>query len=339
MTPARTIEALEAPYTPSASKIDFAALEARYPAYAAFGRELGKTPLLAVPGPRSGAAIVAKCEWHNPEGSVKDRVAYALVGNALQAHGERPLSELRLLEYSGGGLSRALSRLCSDLGLHAWFFLSSASPRSLLDTLAERGARVDLVPKEKGFLEVVRSTLRAAEAHPEWTLLYQHRNAANLEFHRSTTGAEVLHDMAGRHIDAWVASIGTGGTLVGVLQALSARHPRIRAIGVTPAELPYASPEPPNGLPKYAGSGGMGHGIRQPFVTLRDQDIEHRSISYPQALEAMAEFHGLTGIKIGSSAAANWLVAKEIAGALPPSSTVATIFPDAGNPEEWERIS
>ncbi|GAA0479521.1 PLP-dependent cysteine synthase family protein [Streptomyces stramineus] len=341
MTLIRSVEPFDAPYRPaglSADPVDHDALHQRHPAYGRFARQLGDTPLIPVPGPDGGATILAKSEAGNPEGSVKDRVAYALLGSALHQHGDRPLEELRVLEYSGGNLARALSRLCAELGITARFVLSSASPRSLLDTLAERGALVDLVDKELGFLEVVRTALRTAEEEPDWTLLYQHRNTANLLFHQHSTGAEIVAQLDGRTPDAWVASIGTGGTLIGVLRALRERHPGVRAIGVTPAELPYGSPLPPNGLPKYAGSGGMGDGLKQPFVTLHDSEVEHHTVSYPRCLEVMAEFHELTGTRIGSSAAANWLTAKEIAASLPSSATVVTVFPDAGTPEEWERI-
>ncbi|MFH8787507.1 PLP-dependent cysteine synthase family protein [Streptomyces roseoverticillatus] len=341
--PAPRPEPLEAPYPPGSldparAAVDTAAVAERHPAYAKFGQELGNTSLIEVPGVPGGATVLAKCEWENPAGSIKDRVAHALLGSALQQHGDRPPGELRVLEYSGGSLANALSRLCADLGVPARFVLSSASPRSLLGALAERGARVDLVDKERGFLEVVREALRIAAAEPGWTLLYQHRNPANVLLQERTTGAELIAQLGGRVPDAWVASIGTGGTLIGVLRALRARFPAVRAVGVTPAELPYGSEEPPNGQRKYAGSGGMGHGIRQPFVTLYDDETEQRTVSYPRAFAAMGEFHDLTGLRIGSSAAANWLAAKEVAAALPPSATVVTVFPDAGTPEEWEQL-
>ncbi|MEW2545755.1 pyridoxal-phosphate dependent enzyme [Streptomyces sp. NPDC047002] len=338
----RTVEPIDTPWVPVDTAVDYLGVERRHPAFRAFGARLGGTPLIEAPGPAGGAAVLAKCEWHNPEGSIKDRVAYALVGAALQAHGQRPVEELRVLEYSGGNLSRALSGLCRDLGIAARFVLSSASPRSLLDTLEERGARFDLVEADLGFIEVIRTALAVAEKEPDWTLLYQHRNSANPAFHARTTGAEILDALpavsGGRTPEAWVASIGTGGTLIGVLRALRGRFPGVRAVGVCPSELPYGSEEPPNGLPKYGGSGGFGHGLKQPFVAAYDAEIEHRNVSYPQCLDLMAEYRDLTGVRIGSSAAANWAVAREIAASLPPSSTVLTVFPDAGTPEEWERI-
>jgi len=335
---ATPVPALHAPYTLTRpASFDADALHAAHPALARFRAALGNTDLIEVPGTPGSARIVAKCEWQNPVGSIKDRVAYALLCAALAKHGTRPLSELKVLEYSGGNLAGALSQLGQELGIATRVVLSSAAPRSLLDKLAERGTRVELVDKEQGFLAVVQHALKLAEQEPDWTLLYQHRNAVNVAFHSDTTGAEILRQLGGHEPHAWVASIGTGGTLIGVSRALRAMHPRLRTIGVTPAELPYASPAPPNGLPKYAGSGGMGFGIRQPFVHAYDDRVEQRTVSFDDAMRGMVEFRALTNLKIGSSAAANWLIAREVARGLPADQTVVTVFPDAGSPEEWKR--
>jgi cysteine synthase A len=338
ISPRSAVPPLHAPYSfQRPAGFDAAALHAKYPALAAFRAKLGDTALIEVPGTPGGARIVAKCEWQNPVGSIKDRVAYALLCSALSRHGERPLHELKVLEYSGGNLAAALSQLGHDLGIATRFVLSSAAPQSLLTMLADRGSRVELVDKDLGFLAVIQQALKLAEQSPDWTLLYQHRNAVNVAFHSDTTGAEILRQLEGRVPHAWVASIGTGGTLVGVARALRAVHPRLRAVGVTPAELPYASPAPPNGLPKYAGSGGMGHGIRQPFVQMHDDSVEQRTLSFDDAMRGMVEFRALTGLKIGSSASANWQIAREIAREMSPEQTVVTVFPDAGTPEEWAR--
>jgi cysteine synthase len=334
----RVVPPLYAPYElRRPAMFDAAALHARFPALGRFHAGLGKTELIEVPSLPGGARIVAKCEWQNPAGSIKDRVAYALLAAALQRHGDRPLAELKILEYSGGNLAAALSKLGHALGLQTRFVLSSFAPPSLLDLLAERGARVELVDKSLGFYAVIEHALKLAAAEPDWTLLYQHRNAVNVQFHHDTTGAEILRQLNGRQPDAWVASIGTGGTLIGVSRALRAANPRLRTIGATPAELPYASLQPSNGLPKYAGSGGMGCGIRQPFVRADDEFVEHRSLSFDDAMRGMAEFRALTGLKIGSSASANWQIARHVARELSPQQTVVTVFPDAGTPEEWKR--
>jgi cysteine synthase A len=307
----------------------------KYRALRSFYERLGNTDLREIPGDRGGARILAKLEWQNPVRSVKDRVAYALLCDALVKHNDRPLDQLRIVEYSGGNLANSLSYLCSELGISTHFVLSSAAPTSLLTLLQERRAEVELVDKELGFYAVVQRALGFASQKPDWTLLYQHRNTANVAAHTTTTGVEIVEQIGNVKPAAWVASIGTGGTLIGVARTLVARFPSIRIVGVTPAELPYGSHEPPNGLAKYAGSGGMGYGVRQPFVHAYKGAVEHHTVSFAEAMKAMVEFLRLTDIRIGSSAAANWIAAREIARELPSDATVVTVFPDAGTPEEW----
>lgn len=114
------------------------------------------------------------------------------------------------------------------------FVLSSSSPPSLLSMLAGHGSRFELVDKSLGFLAVIERALALADAESDWTLLYQHRNAVNVRFHQDTTGAEILGQLSGRLPHAWVASIGTGGTLIGVSRALRASCPDLRTVGATP---------------------------------------------------------------------------------------------------------
>ncbi|HEY2795499.1 MAG TPA: pyridoxal-phosphate dependent enzyme [Micromonosporaceae bacterium] len=316
--------------------LDFVEVLRRYPVLAAFRDQLGRTSLRDVPSVDGGARIVAKCEWENPVGSIKDRIAYALVADALRAHGDRPADELRIVAYSGGDLAAAMSLLGMQTGVTTRFVLGSFVPRSLLDLLESRGAVVDLVPKELGFLQTIRTAQRIAVEEPEWTLVFQHSNPVNVAMHQQTTGAEILAQLGDRRPDLWIASIGSGGTLVGVLRALRERFPEVGAVGVTPAEAPYGNTGAPTGAPTYEGSGGHGFGIRQPFVKAHDSWIrEHRQVGMRRTLEAMGEFFDLTGVRIGSSAAANWLIAKEYAARMPPTALIVTVFPCAGTPEQW----
>lgn len=340
--PAPPDDQLQRPFTAvePGSVLDFDEVHKRYPAVADFHARLGGTTLREVPSVPGGARILAKCEWENPNGSVKDRTAYALMADALRRHGDRPASDLRLLVYSGGKLAAAMSLLGAQTGVKTRFVLMASSPPSLLATLRERGALVELVPKERGFIETIRTAQRIAAAEPGWTMVFQHSNPANVAVHEATTGAEILSDLGDRRPAMWLASIGSGGTFVGVLRALRRRFPDLRAVGVTPEEAPYGSLTRPSGRQTYEGSGGHGYGIRQPFVKAHDHLVgEHRHVTYPQALQGMGEFFDLTGVRIGSSSAANWLTAREFAGRLPAEAVVVTVFPCAGNPEQWAELA
>jgi cysteine synthase A len=334
----KTVVGLDASFTCyDPVQMDFAALHARYPVLEEFSTALGNTELCEVPNPDSSARIFAKLEWQNPTGSIKDRVAYALICGVLAECGELELKNLKILEYSGGNLAEGLSFLGSRLGLQMRFVLSSGAPASLLSRLEQRQSKIDLVNKELGFIAVINKAVEIAQMESEWTLLYQHRNILNTDFHQRTTGAEIVSQLGDRRPTAWVASIGTGGTLVGVADALRKAYPTVRIVAVSPAELPYGSLWPPNGQQKYGGSGGMGCGIKQPFVLRYDSIIEEKTVGFKSSLRAMVEFRRLTGMKIGSSAAANWLAARDVASELATTDTVITVFPCSGTPEEWRQ--
>jgi hypothetical protein len=105
------------------------------------------------------------------------------------------------------------------------------------------------------------------------------------------------------------------------------------------AEAPFGMLEPPSGKNTLAGSGGHGPGRKQPFVEANEAIIAgHFTCSYPSALREVCNFARLTGISIGTSAAANWLAAKHVALRLGPGATVVTVFPSLITSEEWENI-
>ncbi len=320
------------------SAIDDGPALARHPELREFRDRLGGTPFLEAPGPAGGARILAKHEAHNPFGSVKDRAAYALFCDAIARHGDRP-EPLRLLDFSGGNMARALGGLGALTGLTVRLAMPDKTPPSLLAKLRADGAQIDFVDTEEFLYGIIRRASAIAAEEPGWTLLHQHRNVCNVAMHQFGTGAEILAGLDGRAADVWVAAIGTGGTLAGVRRALLDGSPQLRVIGVSPAELPYGTLDRPNARPKFAGSAGLGHGLRQPFVEQLTPGAELRTVSYEAALRGMREYHSLTGHRIGSSSAANWLVAREVAADLDPNRIVVTLFADSGTAEDWERVN
>lgn len=332
---------LLAPFTPGSQpgELDVAQAHERYPGLARFRERLGNTPLIDCPSSPGGASILAKCEWGNPAGSIKDRAAYALVCEAIRRHGDRPAEQLRLLEYSGGNLGLALSYICAEIEVPLRLVVASFTSESAIDVLRSRGTEVVVAPEEQGFLGTIRTAQQIVAAEPDWQLLFQHANAANLAMHELTTGPEIIRQLAGRTPHTWIAAIGTGGTLVGVMNALRGTHSGVRAIGVTPAESPYGYDGLPATARAFCGSGGFGYGIRQPFVKAYDDQIAgHYHVSYDDTLTAAAEFYDLTGTRIGTSASANWKVARQLAAELPSDAVVVTVFADAGTPEQWDEI-
>jgi cysteine synthase A len=313
-----------------------------YPPMREYLSNIGETPLIEVPGPDKGGRILAKCEWTNPNGTVKDRAVFGMVYRLLEATPLCRHRELHILEYTGGSLGLALSRVCASLELPLTLVLSSATDPAVVAEISRRGCDVVPVPSERGFREVMETAKRLATENPHWSFLYQHRNQANLWMHRETTGRELADELSrcvqGRTC-AWVASIGTGGTLKGVQGALTGALPGLLTFATTPAEMRYGTHLPPNGLPKFLGSGGLGYGEKQFFIKSSATKVTgHMHYSYRRALMGMREFYERTGRWIGSSAAANWLAAHDIAQRLGAGSTVFTVFPSAASEAEWARV-
>lgn len=310
----------------------------KYPPLGAFVAELGETPLLEVETPTGCGSVFAKCEWHNPGGSIKDRTAAAMLWDFLGRH-EGSLQGKTILEYSGGALSIPLAKLCNQLGLRCVLVLLESTAASVIETITDFGAEVILTKKHLGFWGVMEKALTLAEENPEWDFFYQHRNSANIRMHRYGTAREILEQLPDVRVDAWVAAVGTGGSLIGVYQGLCEANPNLELHPVSPAELPYGSLMAPHGQPKFSGSGGLGNGRKQPFVEPFEDRITHHHCYYlAQARAEMVAFYERSGVKIGSSAAANLLAATRVATQLGPDSLVATIFPNAGFIEEWQAV-
>lgn len=318
------------------------AVLANYPPLHDYLQRIGNTPLIEVPGPAGGARVFAKCEWTNATGTVKDRPVFAMIYRELRnAHRAGVRKPLHILEYTGGSLGLALAGLCARLGLRLTLVMSDATDPTVVSVIRDTGAETVLTQRVRGFWGVMETAFELAECNPDWRFLYQHRNPANPWIHRATTGREIiaqLPDGSCKRSCAWVASIGTGGTLLGVHRALARAVPHLQTFATTPAEAPYGTVAPPNGLPKFLGSGGLGCGRKQPLVIGDESKIAgHYHFTYAESLLGMLQFHARTGLRIGSSAAANWLAAYRIAEQIGSDGTVITVFPSEATSFEWQK--
>ncbi|MYT14315.1 cysteine synthase A [Streptomyces sp. SceaMP-e96] len=322
---------------PLEAAVDESTALAQYPGLRGFRATLGGTPLVEVPGPPGGARIMAKYELRNPSGSAKDRPAYSMLCRAINEHVGKE-GPLKVVDCSGGNMARALTGLNKLTGIPVRAVMPDTVPQSLVTHLSEGGTVMDLVPASEFPLSIMRRASQIAEEDPSWTLLAQHRNMANVAAHQFFTGREIVGQLDGARPSAVVAAVGSGGMLAGVARALRSIAPDLSVIGVTPAELPYGTTEPPNARPKFAGAGGLSHGMRQPFVEKLLPEFESAQVSHPEALRAMYDFWKETGTRIGSSAGASWLIACEKAKNLGPDDIVVTVFADSGSKEDWEKL-
>lgn len=318
---------------PLAAAPDQAVALTRHPGLREFAGRLGDTPLVEVPGPPGGAKVLAKYEFANPFGSVKDRTAFALVCRAIAAHtGPEPL---KLLDASAGNMARALAGLGELAGIPTRLVVPSVIPPSLLTAMEKTGAEIELADAAGGLLGMIKVCEKIAAGDPSLTPLVQHRNMANVAAHEFGTGKEILDQLGEHRPAAWVSAIGTGGTLAGVHRALRTRWPDIVVAGVTPSEMPYGTERAPHSEPRFAGAGGFGNGLRQPFVDTQLPEAEQLHVTYAESLRGMVDYRKLTGTSIGASAAAAWLSAKKVAERFGPEQVVVTLFADAGPEEDW----
>jgi [CysO sulfur-carrier protein]-thiocarboxylate-dependent cysteine synthase len=193
---------------------------------------IGNTPLVGLPrlSPRPGIRLWAKLEGQNPTGSVKDRVAKAMVEDAEKAGVLRPGATL--LEPSSGNTGIALAVVARVRGYRLVVVLpenTSVERRQLLELY---GAQIVLSPADQGSNGAIERAKALAAEHPDWVMLYQYGNPANVLAHYETTGPEIWRDLP--EVTHFVAGLGTSGTLMGVGRYLKEQNPAIKVIAAEP---------------------------------------------------------------------------------------------------------
>jgi cysteine synthase A len=196
---------------------------------------VGRTPLVYINRIiEAPATVIAKLEYQNPGGSVKDRIAVAIVDAAEQS-GELPPGGT-IVEATSGNTGIALAMVAAARGYDIALTMPDSMSRERRTLLRGYGAELVLTPAAEGMRGAVERATQIAAERPGAVLARQFENAANPEVHRRTTAEEILADTDGQ-IDVFVAGIGTGGTITGVGQMLRERlGDRVQIIGVEPAE-------------------------------------------------------------------------------------------------------
>jgi len=204
---------------------------------------IGRTPLVRLRSVTRGcrADVVAKCEFFNPLGSVKDRIAAAMIAAAEREGRIGP--DTIILEPTSGNTGIGLAFVCAAKGYRCVLTMPETMSRERQILLRALGAELILTPAAEGMIGAVRRAEEIAAADPRYFIPQQFRNPANPEIHRRTTAEELWEDTDGQ-IDALVAGVGTGGTITGVAEVLKARKPSFRAIAVEPAASAVLSGKP-----------------------------------------------------------------------------------------------
>ncbi len=298
---------------------------------------IGRTPLMSLE--RLGQALslkarlAAKLEMFNPAGSAKDRVAMSLLDDA-QARGLIGPGAT-IVEPTSGNTGIGLACLASARGYQVILTMPDTMSAERQRLLRAYGAKVVLTPGGEGMAGAIRRAEELAASIPGSFMPRQFDNPANPQAHRLSTGPEIWEDTQGQ-VDVFVASVGTGGTLTGVGEALKARKPQVRVVAVEPADSPVLSGGKP-GPHKLQGIGaGFVPGVLN--TSLYDEVIAVTTEQAYAAVRDLARLEGLLcGISSGAALCASVALARRPQNA---GKLIVTLFPDSGErylstPDLW----
>ena len=267
--------------------------------------------------------LFGKLEAMNPGGSVKDRIGVAMI-EAAEAEGRIEPGRTTIVEATSGNTGIALAFVCAAKGYDLVLTLPQGMSREREGLLRLYGARVELTDSLGGMTEAVQAA-QALSAREDVFLPDQFSNPANPEVHRRSTGPEILEAMEGR-VDAFVAGVGTGGTITGVGEVLKAHDPSCRVIAVEPSASAVLSGRPP-GPHKIQ---GIGAGF-VPEVLNRDVIDEVLAVEDEAALETARLLARREGVLAGiSCGAAVWAALQVAARPEMRGARIVTILPDSG---------
>ena len=286
---------------------------------------VGETPMVALRGLGEGlgAEVCAKLEYFNPGGSVKDRIGVAMI-DAAEEEGQIKPGRSVVVEPTSGNTGIALAMVCAARGYELILTLPEGMSRERAKLLRAYGAEVRETPSLGGMNEAVALAEEIREQRKGFMPM-QFSNPANAEVHRRTTAEEIWADTDGE-IGAFVAGVGTGGTITGVGQVLKERAPEALVVAVEPASSPVLS----GGKPGPHKIQGIGAGF-VPEVLDRGVVDEVLAVNDEDALDTARRVAKEEGVLSGISAGANIWAALEVA-ARPEMAgkRVVTIVCDSG---------
>jgi cysteine synthase A len=285
---------------------------------------VGNTPLVRLNRvvPPDSATVYAKIESQNPGGSVKDRIALAMI-EAAEASGElRPGATI--IEPTSGNTGIGLAIIAAAKGYRLVLTMPDDMSLERRKLLTRLRAELMLTPREEGMTGAVEAAHQLMAEHADWFMPQQFENTANPEAHRRTTAQEILTAL-GAEIHAFVAGVGTGGTITGVGQVLKAECPGIQVVAVEPARSPVLSggtfqPHAIQGIGANFIPPILDRSIIDEILMVEDKEAEQMSLQLAQQ----------EGLLVGISSGANVVAAGRIARRLRPGHTVVTILPDTG---------
>jgi cysteine synthase A len=286
---------------------------------------IGNTPLVRLRriSEESGADVVAKLEFANPGGSVKDRIGLAMIEAAEREGKIGP--DTVILEPTSGNTGIALALVCAARGYKCMLVMPEAVSKERRMLLRAYGADLVLTPGIEGMPGAIRRAEEIAASDKRYFIPQQFENPANPEIHRRTTAEEIWSDTDGK-VDLLVAGIGTGGTITGVGEVLKERKPDVRCVGVEPDGSPVLS----GGAKGSHALQGIGAGFVPKVLNTKIYD-EIVRVTNEDAFNSARRIAREEGLLVGiSSGAALWAAEQVANRAESKKKLIVTIVPSNG---------
>ncbi len=260
---------------------------------------VGNTPMVQINSlsGETGTTILGKCEFMNPTSSVKDRIAYNMINEAMK-RGEIT-KNTTIIEPTSGNTGIALAAICAAEGLKLILTMPESMSMERRKLLSHLGAELVLTPAAEGMNGAIEKAASLVEELEDAVVLQQFNNPDNPEIHRTTTAVEILNDTR-ENVDVFVAAVGTGGTLTGTAEVLKEHIPSVKVIAVEP-ETSAVLEGKPAGPHKIQ---GIGAGFI-PEILNTDIYDEVMAVSNEDAFGMAAKIAKEEGLLIGISAGAN----------------------------------
>ena len=284
---------------------------------------IGRTPVIRMNRiAPEGREVFAKVEFFNPGGSVKDRLALAIILDAERRGTLKPGQTV--IEATSGNTGIALAMVCAARGYPFVAVMAESFSVERRKLIRAYGGKVILTPAALKGTGMVEKAEELAGKHG-WFLARQFENPANPAYHRATTGAEILRDFANRPLDAFVSGWGTGGTLTGAGEVIKAARPEVRIVATEPANASM-----------LAGKEWQPHKIQGwtpdfiPEVLNREVFDELVTVTDDEAIQTARRLAREEGLFVGISCGGTMAAALKVAEAADKGSTVLAMLPDTG---------
>jgi cysteine synthase A len=283
---------------------------------------IGNIPMIELKRTNSSnSRIFAKLEFMNPSGSIKDRMVVHMVEKAEERGDIKKGGSI--VEATSGNTGIAFAMVCAAKGYRFTAVMPDCMSGERVKMMQAYGARVVLTPAKHDMKGAVKKAMQISAATGAWHP-NQFTNRDNTEVHKLTTGREIVSQMGGK-VDAFVAGVGTGGTLMGVAEAFREKGINARIVAVEPAESAVLSGR----RPARHNIQGIGEGFVPSLVdkSVIDEVIQIRSRDAEAMAARLAREEGLL---CGISSGANMLAALRAARKMPKGSRIVTVLPDRG---------